>query len=67
MEDKLRTTEMQLSLERAKIAREQAQLTELRIELESMRGPNGSVGEVAENAPKRRWLSKLGLGDEDKK
>jgi chromosome segregation ATPase len=67
MEDKLRATEMQLSLERAKIAREQAQLTELRIELESMRGPNGTVGEAAGNAPKRRWLSKLGLGDEEKK
>jgi chromosome segregation ATPase len=67
MEDKLRETEMQLSLERAKIAREQAQLTELRIELESMRGPNGTVSESGGNAPKRRWLSKLGLGDEDKK
>jgi chromosome segregation ATPase len=67
MEDKLRATEMALSLERAKIAREQSQLTELRIELESKRGPNGTIAESGGNAPKRRWLSKLGLGDEEKK
>jgi chromosome segregation ATPase len=67
MEDKLRATEMALSMERAKIAREQAQLTELRIELESMRGPNGAIAEPGGSAPKRRWLSKLGLGDEEKK
>jgi hypothetical protein len=67
MEDKLRATEMQLSLERAKIAREQSQLTELRIELESTRGPNGPNADAGGNAPKRRWLSKLGLGDEEKK
>src|SRR5262249_48699477 len=40
MEEKLRQTEIALSMERAKIAREQSQLTELRIELEAMRGPN---------------------------
>jgi len=64
MEDKLRQTEMALSLERAKIAREQSQLTELRIELEAMRGPNGTGGDAGGGggAPKRRWLSKLGLG-----
>lgn len=69
MEEKLRQTEMALSLERAKIAREQSQLTELRIELEAMRGPNGTGGDAGGGggAPKRRWLSKLGLGDEDKK
>jgi chromosome segregation ATPase len=67
MEGKLRETEMQLSLERAKIAREQSQLTELRIELESMRGPNGPKADAGTgNSPKRRWLSKLGLGEDEK-
>jgi DNA repair exonuclease SbcCD ATPase subunit len=67
MQDKLRQTEMALSLERAKIAREQSQLTDLRIELEAMRGPNGTGGDSGSaSAPKRRWLSKLGLGDDEK-
>ena len=68
MEEKLRQTEIALSMERAKIAREQSQLTELRIELESMRGPNGPGGDGSgSKEPKRRWLSKLGLGDDEKK
>jgi chromosome segregation ATPase len=68
MEEKLRQTEIALSMERAKIAREQSQLTELRIELESTRVPNGTGGDSSgSKEPKRRWLSKLGLGDEEKK
>lgn len=65
MQDKLRAAELELSVERAKIAREQAQLGDLRAELESIR-PEGYVGNTAgRQAPKRRWLSKLGLSGED--
>ncbi|HJQ81928.1 MAG TPA: hypothetical protein VJ828_18325, partial [Lacipirellulaceae bacterium] len=63
MEGKLRAAELELSVERAKIAREKSELEELRIDLESRRAPHdgGSGG-----APRRRWLSKLGLsGDEN--
>lgn len=63
MEGKLRAAELELSVERAKIAREKSELEELRIDLESRRSPHdaGSGG-----APRRRWLSKLGLsGDEN--
>jgi chromosome segregation ATPase len=65
MQDKLRTAELELSVERAKIARQKAELEELRTDLESQRdrfsgGPGGAVG-----TPRRRWLSKLGLTGEE--
>jgi len=63
MEEKLRAAELELSVERAKIAREKAQLDDLRAELESQRhhGEPAAPGQP----PKRRWLSKLGLAGED--
>jgi hypothetical protein len=73
MQDKLRAAELEMSVERAKIARESAQLADLKAELESQRA-NHEVDSAAAAAggggggaqqPKRRWLSKLGLsGDE---
>jgi hypothetical protein len=66
MEEKLRAAELELSLERAKLARQKVELDELRINLDSQRpayDPNGNP--TAPGAPRRRWLSKLGLsGDE---
>lgn len=64
--EKLRKAELELSIERAKIAREQTELAEWRIELESLRdslpkkqsGGNTSGG-------KGRWFSKLGLGGDE--
>jgi chromosome segregation ATPase len=67
MEQKLRAAELELSVERANIARTRVELDELRLELESQRQVIGPVGTLpAVGTPKRRWLSKLGLaGDDD--
>jgi chromosome segregation ATPase len=67
MEEKLRAAELELSVERAKMAREKVELEELRNDLESQRQslPASGTGTSAAAAPRRRWLSKLGLsGDE---
>jgi DNA repair exonuclease SbcCD ATPase subunit len=64
MQDKLRATELELSVERAKIAREKSELEELRIDLESRRKTH-EPGTGTKSVPRRRWLSKLGLGGED--
>ncbi|MEX2091558.1 MAG: hypothetical protein WD971_02720, partial [Pirellulales bacterium] len=66
-QDKLRAAELELSVERARITRDTAHLTELKAEIDAQRasgethsGPGGA------QHPKRRWLTKLGLsGDED--
>jgi hypothetical protein len=64
MEEKLRAAELEVSVERAKIAREKTELEELRIDFESRRAPHDS-GSGAKSVPRRRWLSKLGLGGDD--
>jgi hypothetical protein len=67
MEAKLRAAELELSVERAKLAREKVELEELKVELESKRhsyGPSGA-GTAAPAEPRRRWLSKLGLGGDE--
>jgi hypothetical protein len=65
MEATLRAAELELSLERAKIARERVELDESRAEIESLRNEICPNGPPAPGAPRRRWLSKLGLnGDE---
>jgi chromosome segregation ATPase len=67
MQDKLRATELELSVERAKIAREKSELEELRIDFESRRKSHEG-GSGTKSLPRRRWLSKLGLsGDEHHK
>jgi hypothetical protein len=68
LEGKLRAAELELSVERAKIAREKAEVEDWRQEMETFRKAR-AAGEpqVAAGAPRRRWLSKLGLhGDEEK-
>ena len=65
MEDKLRAAELELSLERAKIARDKVELDELRADLESQRQPYDPNGTARPGAPRRRWLSKLGLSGEE--
>jgi hypothetical protein len=64
MREKLRAAELELSVERAKIAREQVQLADLRADIDAMRPAAGS-GNASSSAPKRRWLSKLGISSED--
>jgi DNA repair exonuclease SbcCD ATPase subunit len=66
MEEKLRAAELELSIERAKIARERVELDELQADIESQRqlyGPTG--GPDGSGAPRRKWLSKLGLTGEE--
>lgn len=69
IEEKLRAAEMELSVERAKIARQQAELAELRLELEAFNKSGAPpADQSSSSAPRRRWLSKLGLsGDDDSK
>lgn len=62
-QEKLRTAELEISVERAKIARDQA---ELRSKLADFDGQlSESPEENASGKPRRRWLAALGLGDED--
>jgi hypothetical protein len=66
MEEKLRAAELELSVERAKLARKQVELSDWRAELESLQESRGkSEGKSASGVPKRRWLAKLGLGSDD--
>ncbi|TWT47454.1 hypothetical protein Pla111_10680 [Botrimarina hoheduenensis] len=65
-QEKLRQAELELSLERAKIARSQNALAEQQIELETLRAAveraaseTGPSGEARQN-----WLKKLGLGSD---
>ena len=66
MEGKLRAAELEISVERAKIARQKSELEDLRAELEAQRNthfPNGT--DPTPGVPRRRWLSKLGLSGEE--
>jgi hypothetical protein len=65
MEAMLRAAELEVSLERAKIARERVELDELRADLEVQRQELGANGAPLPGAPRRRWLSKLGLNGEE--
>jgi chromosome segregation ATPase len=65
MEATLRAAELELSLERAKLARDRVELDELRAELDSLRQELAPNGMPAPGAPRRRWLSKLGLTGEE--
>jgi chromosome segregation ATPase len=67
IEEKLRATELELSIERAKMARQKAELEELKADLAEQRQlfeANG--GPAAPGAPKRRWLSKFGIDGKEK-
>jgi hypothetical protein len=62
-EEKLRAAELEVSLERAKLAREQAALKEKMFEFQKAE-PQGILGNDADGKPRRRWLAALGLGEE---
>lgn len=64
-EDKLRSAELELSVERAKIARERAELADLRIDMEAQQKSGGGHPRTPDAPPKRNWLNKLGLGGAD--
>jgi hypothetical protein len=62
-QEKLRSAELEFSLERAKLAREQAAVKERLFDLqklESQAGPTDS----GDAKPGRRWRLALGLGDD---
>jgi chromosome segregation ATPase len=67
MEGKLRAAELEISVERAKIARQRVELEELRTNLEAQRQLYESTGGIpVPGAPRRRWLSKLGIDGKEK-
>lgn len=69
MQEMLRAAELEISVERAKIARETAHLEDLKAQIDAQRA-NGEIPTApgapgAVHPPKRRWLSKLGLGNDE--
>jgi len=70
-QEKLRKAEIDISVERAKVARERAQLEEKLRTCEAIRAEqegddrNVQAGGESSKAPRRRWLTRLGLADDD--
>jgi len=66
MQEKLRAAELEISVERAKIARETSHLEDLKAEIDAQRA-NGDTPAApgTTQQPRRRWLSKLGLGADE--
>ena len=61
-EAKLRSAELEFSVERAKLARDQAAI---RDQLSTLRAPSApAAADGSDGKPRRRWLSALGLGEE---
>jgi chromosome segregation ATPase len=65
-EEKLRKTELELSLERAKLARDQAALRDRLLELPSIsdKAAAGEAEPADPSKPRRRWSFALGLQDD---
>ncbi|HEX4413905.1 MAG TPA: hypothetical protein VH107_09785 [Lacipirellulaceae bacterium] len=67
MEATLRAAELELSVERAKMARERVELDELKSNLDQQRQLyEASGGTPQPGAPRRRWMLKLGIDGKDK-
>jgi chromosome segregation ATPase len=64
MDATLRAAELEISIERAKLARQKAELEDMRAEIDTRRSELGGGGDTT-GAPRRRWLSKLGLSGEE--
>lgn len=62
--EKIRTAELEMSVERAKIARAQSELAEQQMELETLRAASGNG--LAPGEARRTWFNKLGLGNDGK-
>jgi chromosome segregation ATPase len=62
--EKIRTAELEMSVERAKIARAQSELAEQQMELETLRAASGNG--LAPGEARRNWFNKLGLGNDGK-
>ena len=69
--EKLREDEVELSIERANIARERTELEQLRRQFEQAEKqdtsdePSPSADSQRSNPSRHRWLSRLGLKDRD--
>ncbi|MEO0529946.1 MAG: hypothetical protein AAF266_05130 [Planctomycetota bacterium] len=64
-QEKLRSAELELSVERAKITRTQSELAEQQIELETLRAALGQAADDVPSDKRRNWMNKLGLGNDD--
>ncbi|MCE9526861.1 MAG: hypothetical protein K8R36_12490 [Planctomycetales bacterium] len=69
LREQLKKAEIDISMERAKIARERAELDEKlhtlqREQAQQVASQPGSGGEKGNKAPRGRWLSRLGLSDD---
>ncbi|MCA9205710.1 MAG: hypothetical protein KDA59_21805 [Planctomycetales bacterium] len=68
--DRLRQAEIDISLERAKLARERADMEQQLFELRKQQQQENSIsrasGEDGGKASRGRWLTRLGLGRDDK-
>ena len=69
--DQLRQAELDISVERARLARERTELDEkLRsIEAEKANMPaasGGASGDVTKTSARRKWLTRLGISDGEK-
>ena len=63
-QEKLRTAEVEISVERAQLARERAEIEDQQRTLEPLRrSTDGEPGE--EKPPRGRWLAKLGLRESE--
>ena len=69
LHEKLRAAEMELSMARAKLTRQDSELEKQRHELETLKkaGPSLAASGSKIQEPKRRWLDKLGLGGDQER
>lgn len=65
-EEKLRAAELELSVERAKITRAQAEITKHQQAIEAFQEIDASHKAAGKEDGKRKWFNKLGLGDDIK-
>lgn len=65
-EEKLRSAELELSVERAKIARAQAEITKQQQAIDAFKDIEASHKAAGKDDGKRKWFNKLGLGDDIK-
>jgi len=66
-EEKLRHAEVELAQERAKIARQQAEIAEKMRALDQHRGSGSDEAPAGRKTPSGRWLTRLGLKDPNEK
>ncbi|MGL4511818.1 MAG: hypothetical protein ACRCT8_01900 [Lacipirellulaceae bacterium] len=62
LEEKVRTAELELSFERAQIARAQSEVAEQALELQTLRAAAAGQNPAVAGEARRNWLNKLGLG-----